>query len=123
VFAPVADHPATELALVNAYRELRDVSAETLDRLADQSDRAADIVRLHRLVRAQLKRRWYDEEDLVSAAIETLSAEPIRAGGFGVVVLYLPQRLTRHGALLIDALAGRCRVVVVAGATGDARAE
>ena len=33
VFAPVATHPATETALVDAYRELRDVSAEAADAL------------------------------------------------------------------------------------------
>ena len=34
LFTPVADHPATEAALVAAYRELRDLSSDALDKLA-----------------------------------------------------------------------------------------
>ena len=40
VFAPVASHPATETALVAAYRELRDVSTDALDALARRGGRA-----------------------------------------------------------------------------------
>ena len=44
MFAPVADHPATEEALVGAYRELADVSAGARERLAATGPRAADVV-------------------------------------------------------------------------------
>ena len=47
VFGPVRSHPATETALVDAYRELRDLSAEALAAVAAQSRRAHDVVRLH----------------------------------------------------------------------------
>lgn len=41
LFAPVAAHPATESALVDTYRELRDVSPQALDALAATGERAA----------------------------------------------------------------------------------
>lgn len=48
VLGPVAGHPATELALAAAQRELGGVSADGLDAVATQSPRAADIVRIVR---------------------------------------------------------------------------
>ena len=118
-FADVAEHPATESALVDAYRELRDLSPEALDALAPQSRRAADVVRLHRAARRELEARFYDEQDLTLAAVEALASEP-----FGEpVVVHLPQRMSRHGGLLIGALAAQVDVTVLAGATGKPRAD
>lgn len=118
-FAPVADHPATEGALVAAYRELRDLSPGALGTLASQGRRAADVVRLHQGARAVLKAKFYDEQDLIAAAIEALGPglrpEP--------VVVHLPQRMSRHGGLLVAALAEHSDVHVVAGTTGRPRAD
>lgn len=118
-FAPVADHPATEGALVAAYREMRDLSPGALSTLAAQSKRAADVVRLHQRARAILKTSFYDEQDLILAAIEAL------AGGIHAepVVVHLPQRLSRHGGMLVAALAEHSAVHVVAGTTGRPRAD
>ena len=123
VFAPVAAHAATETALVSAYRELRDLSADALDSLARGSSRAADVVRLHRSARARLESEWYDEQDLVGAAVETLAAGGGAARELGAVIVYLPQRLSRHGAQLLGAFAATSEVVVLAGTTGDPRAD
>src|SRR5580692_2347801 len=71
VFGPVATHPATETALVGTYRELRDLTSGALDALATQSRRASDVIRLHRAARERLAPSWYDEEDLLDAAVET----------------------------------------------------
>src|SRR5688572_20918506 len=68
LFGPVAEHPATESALVATYRELRDLSPAALDALAGSSDRAAEVVRIHRATRARLAAGWSDEEDLLAAA-------------------------------------------------------
>ena len=99
LFAPVAEHPATETALVAAYRELRDLSPAALDAVARTSRRAADVVRLHRAARAHLETGWYDEEDLMAAATGALGA----AGTVdpGAVVVYLPQRLSLHAGRLL----------------------
>ncbi len=123
IFAPVASHPATETALVAAYRELRDLSAPALSALAAQSRRAGDVVRLHRTVREALRTAWYDEEDLLDAAIEVLGDEARGPAGLGRVVVHLPERLSRHGAALLRAVAEFGTLVVLAGTCGDERAD
>ncbi|HVC71205.1 MAG TPA: PD-(D/E)XK nuclease family protein [Acidimicrobiales bacterium] len=123
IFAPVAGHAATETALIAAYRELRDLSDGALDALARRSDRASDVVRLHRAARARLVADWYDEEDLIDSAIEVLRAEASAVRGLGAVTVYLPERLSRHGGLLLGTVAELGDLVVIAGATGDERAD
>jgi ATP-dependent helicase/nuclease subunit B len=121
LFAPVADHEATETALVATYRELREVSAAGLDALAATSARAADVVRVHRATHDRLRREWYDEQDLMAAA-----AGALRDGhdhGIGYVLVFLPQRISGHSAMLFDAAAGATDVHVLAGATGDGKAD
>ena len=78
IFAPVADHPATETALVATFAELSDASAAGLAALAGAGRRAHDVVRLCRQARAQLADAWYDESDLTDAAA---AAGAPRAGG------------------------------------------
>ncbi len=123
IFAPVADHAATESALVAAYRELRDLSPASLDSLARTSARAADVVRLHHMVRSRLEPEWYDEEDLIDAATEVLSTDESLMAAIGTVVVYLPERLSLHGARLLRAVAERSDVVALAGTTGDPHAD
>jgi hypothetical protein len=91
IFAPVAGHAATETALVAAYRELRDLSDGALDALAESSERAADVVRLHRTARASLEADFYDEEDLLDSAAETLRRDVTTAHRLGTVIVYLPR--------------------------------
>jgi ATP-dependent helicase/nuclease subunit B len=123
IFAPVAGHAATETALVAAYRELRDLSDGALDALARSSDRAADVVRLHRAARASLESEFYDEEDLLNSATEVLQKDEIAADRLGPVIVYLPERLSRHGGALLGALAEATEVIILAGTTGDALAD
>lgn len=122
VFGPVAGHPATESALVAAYRELRELTPAALRSVGARSPRARDVVRLHLAARQRLETEWYDEEDLMSAAAAALDARP-RTDELGVVVVYLLQRITRHSALLLDAVARHTDVRLLAGATGDASAD
>jgi hypothetical protein len=123
IFAPVAGHAATETSLIAAYRELRDLSDGALDALARRSPRAADVVRLHRAARARLVSAWYDEEDLIDAAIETLQSDASALAALGAVIVHLPERLSRHGGLLLRAVGDGGDLVVLAGRTGDARAD
>lgn len=123
IFAPVAGHAATETALIAAYRELRDLSDGALDALARRSARATDVVRLHRAARARLESDWYDEEDLIDAAVETVHTTGASARDLGAVVLYLPERISRHGGLLLRTIGERGDLVVIAGTTGDQRAD
>ena len=121
IFAPVADHPATEQALAGAYRELRTAPDDSLDAVAACSTRADDVVRIQRLVRERLSSKWYDEEDLLSAAAsivasgDTQSADP--------VIIHLVPTFTSGEAALVRALADRGRLLVNVGVTGDPEAD
>lgn len=128
VFAPVAQHAATESALVTAYQELRDLDDDSLDLLARQSPRARDVLRLHRHTRRSLVDGWYDEQDLIAEAIgvidDLVTHDPQHLGrDMGSVVVHLPQRLSRHAGLLLAELASATSVQVIAGRTGDGRAD
>ncbi len=123
VFAPVATHPATETALVAAYRELRDVSAESADALARRSGRAADVVRLQRAARGRIEPGWYDEEDLMDSAVEILRADRSSGDDLGRVIAYLPERLTRHGARVLRTVADGRGLTVLTGTSGDRGAD
>jgi ATP-dependent helicase/nuclease subunit B len=121
LFSPVADHPATESALVRTYRELRDLSPAALDALSAASDRAREVVRLHRGARRRLEPRWSDEEDLLVAAAAAMGGPA--ATELGAVVVHLPQRLSQHSARLLTALAEHVPTTVVAGLCGVAEAD
>ncbi len=123
MFAPVARHAATETALISAYRELRDLSDAALDALAKKSERAADVIRLHRTARTILEPDFYDEEDLLDAATTTWREDAAEAARLGAVIVYLPEQLSRHGGQLLGALAGTSELVVLAGTTGNERAD
>lgn len=122
VFGPVAEHPATEAALVSSYRELRDLADGSLDALAAKGWRAAEVVRVCRATRARLEAEWYDEEDLMAAATAVATAGN-GLHDIGSVVVYLPQRLTRHAAELLRAVGGTSPLTVLAGTTGVVRAD
>ena len=122
LFAPVAQHDATETALVAAYRELREVSEEGLDAVAVTGPRAKDVVRLHRAARAALEPDWYDEQDLMTAAAVSLRTTNA-AAQLGKVLVYIPQQLTPHSARLLAAAGEATDVTVVVGCTGDANAD
>ncbi len=123
VFAEVAGHPATETALLQAYRELRDCSETARRALEGRSPRAADVVRLTGSARRLLEERFFDEEDLLETACSVLEADRSVLEAFGPVVVYLPERLSRHGARLLATVGTRQALRVVAGTTGDKAAD
>lgn len=121
-FAGVQSHPTTEKSLVSAHRELSEVPDPGLDRLAAASDRAKDVVRIHRAVKEGLADRFHDEQDLIRDAVEALTrgAVPVE---LGPVIVFLPQRLTAGQARLLNAVAGHTALTVIAGKTGAAGAD
>ena len=125
LFRTSAHHPATEQALVRSYRDLRDVPPERHHELAKQSTRAADVVRICHQVRSELKGRWYDGQDLIEEAISTLRADADAAlvAEVGPVIVYLPQRVTQAQGRLLSSLALKTPMTVVAGLTGDDKAD
>jgi ATP-dependent helicase/nuclease subunit B len=125
IFAPVAEHPATETALVATFAELSDVSEEGLFALAGAGRRARDVVGLYRRARDRLAGAWYHESDLTAAAIAALGTAEGRAlaAELGRVVVYLPQDLLQRQAALLAALAEACPTTLIAGLTGKADAD
>jgi RecB family exonuclease len=125
IFAPVADHPATETALVATFAELSDVSRPGLAALAGAGRRAHDVVRLCGQARSRLAGAWYDESDLTDAAVAALSTEAGRslAAELGHVVVYLPQDLLRRQSTLLAVLSTVRPATVVAGMTGRTDAD
>lgn len=121
-FAGVQSHPTTEKSLVSAHRELSEVPDPGLDRLAASSDRAKDVVRIHRAVKEGLADRFHDEQDLIQDAVEALTrgAAPVE---LGPVIVFLPQRLTAGQARLLNAVAGHTALTVIAGKTGAVDAD
>jgi len=123
LFASVAVHPATEEALVGAHRELADLDADALGVLAQQSRRAAEVVRIHRLAKAQLASAWYDEHDLMRVAREIVEEGAPLVVELGSIVVHLPQRISTPLARLLRALAGRGELVVIAAFAGVPKAD
>lgn len=121
LFGPVSEHPSTESALVSTYRELRDLSPAALDALADTSERAREVVRLHRATRARLEAEWSDEEDLLVAA-RALAHSPA-AAALGGLIIHLPQRLSQHAAALLAALGAHHPTTAIVGLTGVGEAD
>jgi hypothetical protein len=122
-FRPVAEHPATEAALVAAHRELSTLDDDALDALARTGPRAADVARISRRVRATLAADWYDERDLVDAAAAEVAAGVPMLADLGAVVVHLPQELSRPAATLLRAVSVQQPVAIVAGVAGDVRAD
>jgi ATP-dependent helicase/nuclease subunit B len=122
-FAAVAEHPATEEALVASYRELSRCDADVLDALARTGARAYDLVRICRAVRASLGGAWYDEADLMDAAVAEIARDTPGLADLGAIVVYLPLDIAPAAARMLGAASAHTSVVVVAGMSGVARAD
>ncbi len=123
MFAPVATHPATEEALVAAVWELSDLDDAALDLLGAQSERAREVVRIHRAVKDLLAPAWYDEHDLMRAACDVVREGGALVGELGTLVYHLPQRTTAPVAQLLRTIADRNELVVIAALTGAPKAD
>jgi len=123
IFAPVREHPSTEEALVNSYRELSELRPASLDTLAATGTRAAEVVRVRRAVRAAVEATWFEEADLMAAAGQAIAAGSAVTDDLGTVVVYLPQDLSYPAAALLRSVVTRAAMEVVAGRTGAEQAD
>ena len=123
VFDAVKEHPATVRALVEAHRELRDLSDTGRDGVAAASRLTADLVRLHRQVRADLADGWYDQVDILDAGTARLAGDRGSVAELGHLVLYLPQELTLAQSRFAHALSGCAETTIVLGMTDVDRAD
>lgn len=122
LLAGAREQPGTVRALSRTYRDLAHVADGALDALAAQSPRAAEVVAVVREARAALS-HCYDAEDVLGAAAAEVRRTPVVARVLGTVVVYQPGRATRAELDLLEALASRVLVVVVASVTGDPSAD
>ncbi len=124
VFRPVAAHPATEMALVSAYRELRDLtSGSARRRFAPSPTGPADVVRLHGEVRRALEPPGTTRRTC-SMRPPRRSRQDIRLGGDSGGSSSTCRSGSRSTARRCSvAVAERGEVVVIAGTTGDPRAD
>ena len=118
-FRGVETHPATERALTRAHRELSELGDRQLRALAAQSPRAADVVRIHQQVAADLEAGFSNEQQLSRAAVAAVRADPSAvARQLGPMIVFLPQRITDSQAGLLRAVGEAAGTTIVAGATG-----
>jgi phage shock protein A len=122
IFAMVREHTSTERSLEYTFRELRHAPEDSLDAIASQSARAADVVRLYRDYRERTS-RYYDEEDLALAAAEAVEQGSLALRDIGHVVLFLPRRLSPGEDSLLEALAKAGVLSAVIGLTGEVDAD
>lgn len=120
VLAPVRDHPATERAVADAWRVLREASSPSRARLAAQGPRQATVVRLADDVSQRLV-GFHDEHDAIAEALATLAEVglPITTP----LAVHLPARLTSRHEELLRALATYTTVHVLVGLVGDAEVD
>jgi len=123
IFEPVASHPSTSRALAQAMTALRDVDETTLTTLVSASSLVKDVVRLHRETYLELAQQWYDATDLLKTATTIVHEQPSATTELGPVLLYLPQDLTHAETAFAESLAAAIDLRIIAGLTGNARAD
>ncbi|HXZ83291.1 MAG TPA: PD-(D/E)XK nuclease family protein [Acidimicrobiales bacterium] len=120
--AAVAEHPSTEQELVDVYKEVRQLGAVGLARLASASPRGADLSVLCASMRERLRERWFDDVDLVDAAVDEIRSG--RSGrGWDRLVIHLPERMRPAEVRLLGAVAEASEVEVQLGVVSDGAAD
>jgi ATP-dependent helicase/nuclease subunit B len=120
----IARRPASLCALVDTYRELRRVSDNDLESVAQIGGRLGEVARLVGEVHRGLADAFVDEEDLLEAAMAVLSKKnPALAAHLGRVVVYLPERLTSRQCALVSSLGSAVGAAVIVELTGDEAAD
>jgi ATP-dependent helicase/nuclease subunit B len=115
-FASVASHPSTIVALRRIHAELRLAGPPARRRLAAESSRGRQVLRVSDAVTARLEDAWYDEADLYTTAIAAIRRGA--ADALTALVLHLPDELPQLAVELITALGARIDVRVVVQVSG-----
>jgi ATP-dependent helicase/nuclease subunit B len=115
-FAPVASHPSTVVALRETHGELRLAGAAARHRLAEESVRGRQVLRVSDAVTAALCPAWYDEADLYLSA--TKAVERTVPDGLRSLVVFLPDELPVLAVEFLAALGRSIDVRLVLQVTG-----
>ncbi|MBK5222943.1 MAG: PD-(D/E)XK nuclease family protein [Acidimicrobiia bacterium] len=117
VLASVADHPATEAALLRLVDDLAAVGPEGRLQIAGGGPRPADLVALVERVLARVPGRYDRHDQARAAATGVVDGHPV-IDELGHLVVHLPSGLSPAEMELITALAGIDRVTALLGTTG-----
>ncbi len=122
-YAPVAEHEATEAALVALFAELSNVDAAGLQSIAELDNESATLaVEFYTKIAAHVG-GFHTERDLALAAARCGDLG-VRLKRFGHVVWYLPAPLSPALALFVDrALTSATSSEVIVGRSGNAEAD
>lgn len=119
MYARVAGHPSTIVALGELYQEVRLAGPGATDRLRGSSARGAAAAEVIDALAGRLGGQWYDNADLLAGA-----ADIARAGSFparlGTLIVFLPHPALGLDAELLRALGQRAAVTVLFAVTGNA---
>ena len=122
-FARVSTHLATGQSLEATFRDLREASGATLNRLASGGPRAAEVIAIFRRYQSLVTGRYYDDTDLAHAAAATVRTGSPALRDFGQIIIYLPRDLSTAETAFAGALGEAGLVTVILGATGDEDAD
>ena len=120
-FGPVATHPSTVVALRELHGELRLAGPAARARLATESGRGRQVLRVSDAVTERLEASWYDEADLY--AVATAAVQQAVPDGLRSLVLHLPQELSGLALDFVRALGEVIDVRLVMQLTGNASAD
>ncbi len=119
--AAVREHPSTEEELVDIYKEVRQLGADGFARLATVGPRGRDLSALCASMRERLSGGWFDDVDLVDAAIAEVGRGQ-HGRDFVHLVVHLPEQVRPAEARLLEAVAGACDLLLLLGVVGDGAA-
>ena len=120
---PVSRHPATERALVKIHRELRELDDEDLDSLQKENIKASEVVRLHREMKTNLSKNYFDETDIYLTAADIATSNHQLLKEIGTLIFHIPERLPQSGLNFVISLAKHIPVHVVVALTGHSEVD
>ena len=112
VFGSVAEHPALERALVSAHRQLREVHADGIERLAGLGKLQAALVKVHRALLRHLVPGFHDERERADLATLRVGSG---TASIPPLVVHLPGHLLPSERRLLAALASAVPLTVICG--------
>jgi ATP-dependent helicase/nuclease subunit B len=121
IFAPVAGHHATEVAVASLYAELSHVLRPALDAIARSGVMARASVAVFERIRTHLA-PFHDEDEL-ARAVATQPDLAARVEPLGHVIWHLPAPITPALAELLAAVVSVAPTRAVVGITGEAAAD
>ena len=116
----VRSHPATQARVRSSFRRLRLAERNILKELDRRGGLPADMVRMYRTFRTDIRELFYDSHDLTEAAADAVrSGRTPALNDLGMIIFFLPGRLEGAELTLMQALADRRLCTFLLGVTGD----